>query len=97
MITLRPSEKKLVKDILQQHVPNCEVYVFGSRATGKEKKFSDLDLVVNCKKSLTIKKISDLKEAFSNSDLPFRVDIVDLFTVDGEFRAKIMKNAKIFK
>lgn len=97
MITLKPDEKKLIKDILRKHLPDCEVYVFGSRTTGKSKKFSDLDLAVKGKKALSIKKLSDLKEAFSNSDILFRIDVVDLSAIDKEFREVIMKNAEVFQ
>lgn len=43
---ISPHHLEIVKAILRKHVPDREVYYFGSRATGTAKKFSDLDLAV---------------------------------------------------
>jgi len=36
----------MVRDILHRSVPNRSVWAFGSRVTGKARRYSDLDLVV---------------------------------------------------
>jgi predicted nucleotidyltransferase len=52
----------------------CAVFIFGSRARGDYKKFSDLDILVegNAKSSL----LSSISEQLEESNLPFRVDLV---------------------
>ena len=42
-IDIRPDHWKIVRDILQKHVPEYEVWAFGSRAKKTAKKHSDLD------------------------------------------------------
>jgi predicted nucleotidyltransferase len=63
--------------------------VFGSRATGRSKRFSDLDIAIEIEDGLTIATLASLRWAFSESDLPMTVDIVDWNTLDPEFRAVI--------
>ena len=46
MIDASPSQLDTVTRILAGHVPECEVRVFGSRATWTAKDYSDLDLAV---------------------------------------------------
>jgi uncharacterized protein len=46
MIDITDKNLNIVKKILAKHVPNYEVWAFGSRVSGKAKKFSDLDLVI---------------------------------------------------
>jgi type I restriction enzyme S subunit len=46
-IDIRPDHWKIVRDILQKHVPEYEVWAFGSRAKKTAKKHSDLDLCIN--------------------------------------------------
>ena len=45
-IQLEPQYLQRVKEILDKFLPTCEVWAFGSRVEGTQKKFSDLDLVV---------------------------------------------------
>jgi hypothetical protein len=43
----------------------------------KARKFSDLDLTIITNKPLDTQIYIDLKNAFSESDLPFKVEIID--------------------
>ena len=56
---------------------NAEVWCYGSRARNTHHKFSDLDLMVVSEKNLTT-KIEEIKELLSNSNFPYKVDIVQL-------------------
>ena len=94
MIYLKDDERAIVQNILQKILPEAHVVVFGSRATGKLKPFSDLDLALDNKKPLSLEQLSKLKDAFSESNLPFRVDIVDMQTVSGEFLDVIKKQCE---
>jgi predicted nucleotidyltransferase len=47
---------------------------------------SDLDLVIRADKPLTLLHLANLSEAFSESDLPFKVDVVDWATTQENFR-----------
>lgn len=87
MIQLEPRHKAIVDQILKAHLPGRQVYVFGSRAKGKAGRFSDLDLYIEG--SLDRLTRSVLEEAFSESDLPTFVDIVDEASTDAQFKALI--------
>ncbi|MBI4630945.1 MAG: nucleotidyltransferase domain-containing protein [Chloroflexi bacterium] len=89
MIDLRPDHLKIVTDILARHAPEYEVRAFGSRVNGKTKPHSDLDLVVMTDSALSPSRLADLKDAFSDSDLPFRVDVLDWASIADNFRGII--------
>ncbi len=82
----------LVQKILKQHFPGLEVRAFGSRVQGKAKLYSDLDLVLIGGKTLDWRKIEMLKNAFSESDLPMSVDIVDWNALSDDFRKIVSEN-----
>ena len=86
MIDLNPNHLGTVKAILAEHVPKCEVRAFGSRATWTAKDYSDLDLAVVGKGPLDWKTLGRLKEAFEESDLPMRVDVLDWHSISDSFR-----------
>jgi type I restriction enzyme S subunit len=92
-IDISPSDFQIVRDILRRHVPDREVWAFGSRVTGKAKTYSDLDLVVMGETSLGLAVSAALSEDFSDSDLPFKVDVVDWAATSPAFRAIIKSRA----
>jgi predicted nucleotidyltransferase len=92
MLDLTPAHKALVCAIVDAHIERQRVRVFGSRAQHKAKPFSDLDLLV-LGDPLDDQLRGALEEAFDESDLPFRVDIVDAATLSAEFRARIAPHA----
>jgi type I restriction enzyme S subunit len=84
---LTPKELALVRDIVKQQVPEYGVIAFGSRVHGKNlKKFSDLDLAIQSSTPLPTGKLASVKNAFSESDLPFKVDVIDWAGTDEKFR-----------
>ncbi len=93
-IDLRPDHAKIVHEIIARHLPaGVSVRVFGSRAKWTAKPHSDLDLALKGKEPLPRSVLGDLAEAFSESDLPFRVDVVDWHTVAPSFQAVIDRDA----
>lgn len=93
LIKLEPRYLKIVKKILHQNVPDRTVLVFGSRITEQYKPHSDLDLCIMGTVPLTLSELAHLREAFAESDLPIRVDIVDWMTTDAAFQAIIKKKS----
>lgn len=90
-IDITPEERAIVLRILNEIVPDREVRVFGSRVTGKAKPFSDLDLAIMGDESLPLETRARLEEAFSDSELPWKVDVLDWNLVDREFQEIIGK------
>lgn len=91
-IVISPAEWAIVHDILQRHVPGRKVWAFGSRAKWTSKEFSDLDLAIIGDEPLPITTLASLSEDFSESELPYKVDIVDWATTSPSFRKVIGKD-----
>lgn len=95
-MNLAPAELRLVRHILRKHVPGCPVWAFGSRVHGRNlKPFSDLDLAVISDKPLGLHVLIALRTAFSDSALPFQVDVVDYAAADVGFRSIINADHEI--
>lgn len=77
MLALSPGHLDTVRAILVRRLPGIEVRVFGSRARGDARVLSDLDLLLLPPEPLSALERFFLRDEFSESDLPFRVDIVD--------------------
>lgn len=96
MIDIKDTEKEIISQILQRIVPEYPIWVFGSRIKGTAKPFSDLDLAVITDKPLSLHKHAELIEAFSESDLPWKVDVVDWAVTSEQFKAIIQKHYEVW-
>jgi len=94
LIDIRPDHWEMVRAILQRHVPRHTVWAFGSRAKWTAKDYSDLDLCVVADKPLSFSLLGAMAEDFSDSDLPWKVDVVDWATTSESFR-KIIEQDKV--
>ena len=93
-IDITEAQRRIVLDALRAHVPTgAVVWVFGSRAAGRARRYSDLDLAIDAGRRLTLDETAILAEAFSDSDLPYRVDVVDWQSIDDRFREVIAADA----
>jgi predicted nucleotidyltransferase len=84
-----------IKETLARYVPNVEVRAFGSRVTGKAKKYSDLDLVLMTQSPLNAATMAFLENAFEESDLPIKVDVVEWATISDSFRRIIEEKFEV--
>jgi uncharacterized protein len=89
MIDLPPAQIATVKSVLNAIVPGVAVYAFGSRVNGRAKRHSDLDLALQAEGPLNWQQLAQLREAFEESDLPIRVDVVDWAACSPQFKACI--------
>ena len=87
-IDLRADEHKEVVRLLQHHLPDTEVWAYGSRVKGNARPASDLDLVTFASAGQN-EAVSRLREAFDESALPFRVGLFVWDNVPEEFRKNI--------
>ena len=93
-VALTPVEQKSVRAILHQHAPKHSAFVFGSRVvTSAEdlrrvKRHSDLDIALS-DPPLQLPQMDALRDAFSQSDLPMRVDIARAADLPDEWKKQI--------
>lgn len=95
MFGLEEKYLKIVKKILQKHLKNQKVYVFGSRSVGNFKQYSDLDLAIEGDVSGV--NMTELTNDFKESIIPIDVDIVEINRISKEFFDAIKDDLKIIK
>ena len=94
-IDIRPRDLETVVAILVEILPvTARVRVFGSRAAGRARRGSDLDLAIDAGRLLAPSESTALVEAFDDSDLPYDVDIDDMWAI-GEGFAEIVRRDRV--
>lgn len=92
LIDLSQNDWAALDRVLKENIPDLEVWAFGSRVKRLAKTYSDLDLAVITEKPLTLDKLASIKEAFDESDMTIRVDIVDWAATSQSFQDIILKD-----
>lgn len=89
-LDLAPADMGELLGILAKHVRDAEVWAYGSRISGTAHAGSDLDLVIRRRTGATGPTVlGELREAFSESDLPMLVDVHDWARIPDSFRREI--------
>lgn len=76
-LQISPQHLATLKGLLDKHVPQAEVWAYGSRVTGGAHDGSDLDLVLRNRVDLTqdVPGWMELKESLQSSTLPMLVEV----------------------
>jgi len=73
----------------------AKVYCFGSRARGTHSKFSDLDLMIEADNDLSA-LIGELQEQLTQSDFPYKVDLVEFRHFAEAYKAGYLRERRLF-
>ncbi len=91
--------RRELEALLQEHVPDAEVWAYGSRVNGMAHEASDLDLVLrgpNLERIPTL-QFSDLKEDLQESSIPILVDIHDWARIPKSFHNVIASDYEVMQ
>ena len=87
--------KEIVLEVLAG--VDARVYLFGSSATGRVRRSSDIDVAVESEDRLPARVLSDLRESLDGSTIPYEVEVVDLSEASREFRDRVKREGIVWK
>ena len=92
-IDLPAEHRALVLAIIRRRLPDARIWVYGSRAKGRARRYSDLDLMLDDHgRPISASVMGNLDEDFDESDLPIIVELHDLAQTDERFLARVRKD-----
>ena len=88
----------IVKEIVLKRVPlnDYAVFLFGSRAVGNHHQMSDIDVGIWGEKPLSVIIKLDLEEELQESIVPYKIDLIDFFEVNKEFKHYALEKIDIW-
>lgn len=91
---LKSRHRRMLEEILQEHLPEAEVWAYGSRVSGESHGGSDLDLVLRGPglEKIPLVKLMDVEEALRESTIPFLVEARDWARLPESFRREIERD-----
>ena len=93
-VDISPRDREILFSLLERYLPQTAVWAYGSRVSGRALPCSDLDLVVFSSTGQK-RRISLLKEAFDESNLSFRVDLLEWDSLPDSFKTSIASHAAV--
>lgn len=79
--------RQIILEVLGER--EARVYLFGSSATGRVRRSSDIDVAIDAGGPLPSDLLAEAREQLDESDVPYDVDVVDLSATPPEMRARI--------
>ena len=88
----------IVKQIVLKQVPNdaFAIFLFGSRAAGNAKPLSDIDIGILGTEPLPMIVKAHLDADLEESIVPFKIDLIDFYQVDKDFKKEALKKIQIW-
>lgn len=90
--------KQEILKIIARHLPleNYRVFLFGSRALNRAKKWSDFDIGIEGKSSIPLKTLAKIEVDLEESDIPYIVEVVDFNRVSDKFKNFALNNIQLW-
>ena len=89
--------KKKIIAVLSAPFPGAKIYLFGSRARGNHGERSDIDIAIDSGKELPQVDIGEARDMLAESNIPYKIDVVDLHGVPKDMREDILKEGILWK
>ena len=88
---LKTRHRRMLEEILREHLPEAEVWAYGSRVSGESHGGSDLDLVLRSPglEKIPLATLMDVEEALRESTIPFLVEARDWARLPESFQREI--------
>lgn len=88
---LSPKHRAQIEALVRKHLPEVEVWAYGSRVTGRSHDGSDLDLVLRAPglKRIPAAALADLADSIRESTIPFLVEAHDWARLPARFHCGI--------
>jgi predicted nucleotidyltransferase len=90
------SKQKIIA-VISALFPEASIYIFGSRARGSHLQWSDIDIALEAKDKISSYITGEMMSMFEASNMPYKIQIVDINSVSDKMRENILRERMIWK
>lgn len=94
---IQEEHKNKIVAVLSALFPDAKIYLFGSRATGKFSHGSDIDIAIDAGEPMERVDIGEARDMFGESNIPFKIDVVDLNRIQQDMKDTVLKKGILWK
>ena len=96
-MAVQEAYKKKLIEIVGCYLPQCKIWLFGSRAKDLERSGSDIDLALDNGTKIPWEILMHMRTDIDESIIPMSVDLVDLQAVAQDFKQKALSEGVVWK
>ena len=92
------SDEEIYREVIRiiaKYLPDARVYLFGSRAKGTAKPYSDFDIAIEWKEKIPLHTMAKIREELDKLPTLKSFDLIDLKRVSGNFIETVRKTGVI--
>jgi predicted nucleotidyltransferase len=89
--------KQKIVAVISALMPQVNIYLFGSRARGTHAQWADIDIALDGGKELPRADVDEIKSMFKESNILYRIDVVDFHSVTPLMQQQILQDRIIWK
>lgn len=89
--------KNTLIEIIHKRLPNCKIYLFGSRARGSNKTGADIDLALDSKSAIDLNIFYKIQDDIEETTIPLTIDLVDLYSASETLKNEVKKEGVLWK
>jgi len=78
-------------------IPTAKIYLYGSRAKGNYRKWSDIDIALDAGVKLRSADVGEARSMLTESNILYSINIIDLHGVSPEMREEVLREYTIWK
>lgn len=91
-----PQQETMIQ-LLTVLFPSSKIYLFGSRARGDHTDRSDIDIAIDLGRKMEIREIAKARGVLEGLNLPWKIDVVDMYSISATMKEFILKEGIIWK
>ncbi len=99
MIRVKPlTDEEILKkivEIVSKYIPDCRIYLFGSRAKGTARKNSDFDIAVDCSSKIPFSVMAKIEGELEELPTLKSFDLVDLSLASDDFKETVIRTGVV--
>jgi CRISPR-associated protein Cmr1 len=88
--------KNKIVGILKTLFPHAKIYLYGSRARGNFRPYSDIDLALDNDSAIERLDLGEARSVLEALNTPYKVDLVDINYIADTMRTKILSEGKLW-
>jgi predicted nucleotidyltransferase len=89
--------KQKIIALISALIPQAKIYLFGSRARKTHGSRSDIDIALDAGSPLNRVDVGEVREVLNATNIPYKIDVVDLYFVSKDMQEMIESEKVIWK
>lgn len=90
-------KEKIIRLVVAMIPQVKKIYLFGSRARGTHSPRSDIDIAIDANRKLSTVEIGELKSVLSETNIIYKIDVVDINSIPEDLRKTILQEGVLWK